>query len=309
MSTKENVLKALEEKKGSYISGEELAGKLGVSRNSVWKAVRDLKKAGYMIASVTNRGYSLNKTSDIISVQGISTYINHKEIIQDIEVYDELASTNMLAKEKAVIGTIDKRVIVARKQTEGRGHRNKNFFSPDGGIYLSIILNPEQVKGLNLPVFAAVAVTDVLEEAFIMAESDDNHYENEIGIKWINSIYMGDEKICGILTESISDMETGEIGSYVLGIGINCKLKNKNRIIAGIVNRLFYPGEFYNDKSITDRYQSKLLYIDKRVKFTLYGENKEEFYAVVLGIENNGKLIVKKDDGTKIYLDKGYMAV
>ena len=309
MSTKENVLKALEEKKGSYISGEELAGKLGVSRNSVWKAVRDLKKAGYMIASVTNRGYSLNKTSDIISVQGISTYINHKEIIQDIEVYDELASTNMLAKEKAVIGTIDKRVIVARKQTEGRGHRHKNFFSPDGGVYLSIILNPEQVKGLNLPVFAAVAVTDVLEEAFIMAESDDNHYENEIGIKWINSIYMGDEKICGILTESISDMETGEIGSYVLGIGINCKLKNKNRIIAGIVNRLFYPGEFYNDKSITDRYQSKLLYIDKRVKFTLYGENKEEFYAVVLGIENNGKLIVKKDDGTKIYLDKGYTAV
>ena len=307
MSTKENVLKDLEEKKGSFISGEELAGKLGLSRNSIWKSVRDLRKSGYNIESVTNKGYSLNIDSDIISVQGIATYLSHKELMKDIEVYDEIASTNLMAKERVVLKQLERRVIVAKKQTDGQAHGKKSFSSPDGGVYLSIIINPDIIKYTNLPILAAVIVSDVLEkEEFFGLGNNDN---DVIGIEWINSIYKGNEKISGILTESISDMETGEISSYILGIGINYKLSNKNKTIAKIIERIFYIDEYYSDDKIIEKYQKRLMHIDKRVKFILYGDKKDEFYAVILGMDNSGKLIVKKDDGTKLYLDKGFLAV
>ena len=309
MSTKENVLKALEEKKGSFISGEELAGKLGLSRNSIWKSVRDLRKNGYDIESVTNKGYSLNINSDIISIQGIATYLSHKELMKDIEVYDEIASTSLMAKERVALKQLDRRVIVAKKQTDGQGHRQKSFSSPDGGVYLSIIINPDIIKNTNLPILAAVIVSDVLENDVFWGSGNTDNNNDTIGIEWINSIYKGNEKVSGILTESISDMETGEISSYILGIGINYKLSNKNKTIAKIIERIFYIDEYYNDDIIIEKYQKRLMHIDKRVKFTLYGEKKDEFYAVILGMDNSGKLIVKKDDGTKLYLDKGFLAV
>ncbi len=309
MSTKENVLKALEEKKGSFISGEELAGKLGLSRNSIWKSVRDLRKNGYDIESVTNKGYSLNIDSDIISIQGIATYLSHKELMKDIEVYDEIASTSLMAKERVVLKQLDRRVIVAKKQTDGQAHRQKSFSSPDGGVYLSIIINPDNIKNTNLPILAAVIVSDVLENDVFLGSGNTDNNNDIIGIEWINSIYKGNEKISGILTESISDMETGEISSYILGIGINYKLSNKNKTIAKIIEKIFYVNEYYSDDIIIDKYQKRLMHINKRVKFTLYGEKKDEFYAVILGMDNSGKLIVKKDDGTKLYLDKGFLAV
>ncbi len=309
MSTKENVLKALEEKKGSFISGEELAGKLGLSRNSIWKSVRDLRKNGYDIESVTNKGYSLNIDSDIISIQGIATYLSHKELMKDIEVYDEIASTSLMAKERVVLKQLDRRVIVAKKQTDGQAHRQKSFSSPDGGVYLSIIINPDNIKNPNLPILAAVIVSDVLENDVFLGSGNTDNNNDIIGIEWINSIYKGNEKISGILTESISDMETGEISSYILGIGINYKLSNKNKTIAKIIEKIFYVNEYYSDDIIIDKYQKRLMHINKRVKFTLYGEKKDEFYAVILGMDNSGKLIVKKDDGTKLYLDKGFLAV
>lgn len=309
MSTKENVLKALEEKKGSFISGEELAQKLGLSRNSIWKSVRDLRKSGYNIESVTNKGYSLNIDSDIISVQGIATYLSHKELMKDIEVYDEIASTNLMAKERVVLKQLDRRVIVAKKQTDGQAHRQKSFSSPDGGVYFSIIINPDIINNTNLPILAAVIVSDVLENEEFFGSGNKDNNNDVIGIEWINSIYKGNKKISGILTESISDMETGEISSYILGIGINYKLSNKNKTIAKIIERIFYIDEYYNDDIIIEKYKKRLMHIDKRVKFTLYGDKKDEFYAVILGMDNSGKLIVKKDDGTKLYLDKGFMAV
>lgn len=294
MSTKDRVLKALEEKKGSYISGEELAKAIGVSRNSVWKAVRELKDVGYKIDSVTNRGYSLSKTSDIISAQGIAAYLYNKEDASNIEVYDEIPSTSRLAKEEAVMDNLHKHVIIAKTQTQGRGHGSKSFDSPEGGIYFSVIISQKNIEQKNLPVFAAVAVCDAIGK-----------YKSDIRVKWINNIYLNDKKICGILTESISDMETGEISSYIIGIGINYKVDNKNELIADILNRLFYPDVYYQDKNIIEIYQDKLLNINERVRFLLRGEKETEFFATILGVDEDGRLVVSMDDGTKRYLKKG----
>ena len=298
MNTKDRVLRALEENKGSFISGEELAKVIGVSRNSVWKAVHELKERGYSIESVTNRGYSLSKSCDIISVQGIAAFLYNKEDAANIEVYNEITSTSQLAKERAVMEALDKRVIIAKKQTAGKGHGRKRFESPEGGIYFSIFLSPESLKQENLPLYAAVAVADSLEKT-----------KAPIRIKWINDIYLEDKKICGILTEIISDLETGEISSYIIGIGINCETDNKNELIADILNRLFYPEIYYKDKEITKLYQNKLMYMNKKVRFVINGEESDDFSAVIKGMDDSGNLIVEKSDGTKVHMKKGYIII
>ena len=78
MNTKENIILALEASKGEYVSGESLAENLGVSRNAVWKGVNELKKNGYPIDSVRNKGYKLNASSDIVSKAGITMYLGRK---------------------------------------------------------------------------------------------------------------------------------------------------------------------------------------------------------------------------------------
>ncbi|MBQ9233647.1 MAG: biotin--[Lachnospiraceae bacterium] len=294
MSTKDKVLKALEEKKGNYISGEELAKTIGVSRNSVWKAVNELKAVGYNIDSVTNRGYSLSKTSDIISAQGIAAYLYNKDDALNIEVYDEIASTSRLAKEEAAMNNLNKRVIIAKTQTQGRGHGRKSFDSPEGGIYFSVIISPDFINMNYLPIYAAVVVSDVLGKT-----------QSDIRIKWVNNIYLHDKKICGILTENISDMETGEISSFIIGIGVNCKIGNKNELIAEILNRLFYPEIYYPEDNIIEIYQKRLLYMNERVKFLLRGKKETNFFATILGVDEDGRLIVRLDDGIKRYLKKG----
>ncbi len=298
MKTKDRVLKALEEKKGSFISGEELAKAIGVSRNSVWKSVRDLKELGYSIDSVTNKGYRLSKTSDILSVQGIAAYLHNKEDMSCIEVYEKIDSTSRLAKKQVVLENSGRHVIIAKVQTNGKGHGSRHFDSPEGGVYFSVIISPEDMQYFNLPLYAAVAVSDALGKT-----------KNHLKIKWINDIYYQDKKICGILTENISDMETGEISSYIIGIGINCKIDSKNELIADILNRLFYPAVYYPDSDILDIYQSRLLDLNNRVKFAVKGDKKEEFCAVILGLDEEGNLIVREDDGTKRYLKKGEIVI
>ncbi len=298
MKTKDRVLKALEEKKGSFISGEELAKAIGVSRNSVWKSVRDLKELGYSIDSVTNKGYRLSKTSDILSVQGIAAYLHNKEDMSCIEVYEKIDSTSRLAKKQAVLENSGRHVIIAKVQNNGKGHGSRHFDSPEGGVYFSVIISPEDMQYFNLPLYAAVAVSDALGKT-----------KNHLKIKWINDIYYQDKKICGILTENISDMETGEISSYIIGIGINCKIDSKNELIADILNRLFYPAVYYPDSDILDIYQSRLLDLNNRVKFAVKGDKKEEFCAVILGLDEEGNLIVREDDGTKRYLKKGEIVI
>lgn len=294
MKTRESVLSTLEEKKGSFVSGEDLAKQIGVSRNSVWKAVKDLKEIGYNIDSITNKGYRLSKSCDIISRQGIEPYLYNKNDSGFLEVYDKLASTSLLAKEKALTEDYDKHVIIARTQTAGKGHGKKFFDSPEGGIYISFIILPKHVKWDYLPLYVAVVAADVLGD-----------YYSDLSIRWVNDIYASGKKICGILTESISDMETGEVSSYIIGIGVNCKVSNKNKLIADIVNRLFYPDVYYGNKNLPDFYKSKLQFLNERVKLVVYGEKPEEFYGTIIDMDEIGRLVVKKDDGTTEYIRSG----
>ena len=251
MNTREKIISALEISKGHFLSGEELAEQIGVSRNSVWKAVKTLKEQGYSIEAVTNKGYRLSEYSDVISKEGIALYLNDKSIAECIEVYEEISSTNDLAKKylfvdvpRKMYGT-DKNchIIIAKEQTGGRGHKKSTFSSPKGGIYMSIVLPAEKVetgKGKkNVSKLVRNSVIRSVNDMFgIKLEEGENH-----------GIYNGGEKICGIMTEVLSDYEEGTISDYILGIGIrydmllNQKVKaegGKNKLIADIVNKILY---------------------------------------------------------------------
>lgn len=239
MTTKEKVIAALEKEKGSFVSGEALAAACGVSRNAIWKSITELRESGYPIQSVTKRGHMLEETSDIISKAGICMFLTKKQADR-LLVYEELDSTNKEAKRLLLSdgpvphGT----VIVAKRQTAGTGHGGKRFSSPDGGIYLSVILEPGKIKDTGTPIteLIATAVMKVLEGFFGV----------KLDRKADSSLYLGQDKICGILTEGISDLETGEYSSYIVGIGIRLgKLhsrKNmhtkKNEIIASLIHEL-----------------------------------------------------------------------
>ena len=244
MNTRDGIIRALEGAKGEYVSGESLADDLGVSRNAVWKAVRDLKEEGYPIDSVRNRGYMLSGSADIISKAGIGIWLGKMvsqrrtgELLDRLYVYNDLDSTNTQAKRELLLdgfGILHGTTIVAKVQSSGRGHRGGDFDSPAGGIYLSVILDPAMLRTRKLDAGeVAYTVTSVLEKSYAV----------KVTKKKDNSLYIGKDKICGILTEAVSDLETGVFSSYIAGIGIRADKLNacldaapsKNYVIASLM--------------------------------------------------------------------------
>jgi BirA family biotin operon repressor/biotin-[acetyl-CoA-carboxylase] ligase len=140
MTSKEQVLEFLQHNQGDYLSGEEMAAQLQLSRNAVWKAMKVLRRDGYVIDAVTKRGYRLLSQPDRLNVERIQELLGITHY--DIRLYQEIDSTNQEAKKEAILGVKHGTVILAERQTAGNGRRNHKFASPEGGLYFSIILRP-----------------------------------------------------------------------------------------------------------------------------------------------------------------------
>lgn len=206
------VLTFLENNRGEYISGEKIASSVGVSRNAVWKAIRQLQADGHKIHSSTNKGYCLDNTNDVLSKQSIEKHLNTD--IFDIEVLKSVSSTNTVLRQRAEQGEKEGAVLIAEEQTQGRGRMGRDFFSPcNTGIYMGLLLRPSisAEKSVMITTCAAVAVAQAIEEVS----------KKEAKIKWVNDIFCADRKVCGILTEAALAIESGTLAYAVLGIGIN----------------------------------------------------------------------------------------
>lgn len=127
MSVKEKTLEVLENNRGQYISGGELANVLSVSRNAVWKAVKSLEQEGYAIDAVKNRGYRLAETNDILSEQSIRKYLTEYQEVFELDIQKSVPSTNILLKEQAFQGAREGTVLIAEEQTSGKGKQQKDF--------------------------------------------------------------------------------------------------------------------------------------------------------------------------------------
>ncbi|MFQ9991902.1 biotin--[acetyl-CoA-carboxylase] ligase [Ruthenibacterium lactatiformans] len=212
MTTKERILALLEENRGTPLSGEVLAEELGVSRTAVWKAIKDLQKAGHAIAAAQNRGYTLDTDSEVLSEQGVRLFLRNKSL--NLVVAQELESTNLTAKQMAAAGAPHGTLVVADSQTAGRGRRGRSFASPPGtGLYLSMVLRSA------LPMQSAVLVTSAA--AVAVCRAVERAAGKRLDIKWVNDLFYRGKKCCGILTEAAADVETGGVDYLVVGIGLN----------------------------------------------------------------------------------------
>ena len=324
MSTKYRILELLEQNRGDSISGERLAGILNVSRNAVWKAVKELEKEGYSIEAVTNKGYRLSEQNDIVSIQGIKPFLSpqSKLYAENIKIYKTLESTNKTAKEMAVAGAEHGTVIIADSQTKGRGRYSRSYFSPSGGLYMSIILRPEVLNFENptsVTAFAAVAVCEAIESIS----------EKTPKIKWVNDVLIDEKKVCGILTEAVTDFESGSLDWIVLGIGIIVYIKTedfpddlqtsatsifpdekmfgvRNKLSAEIINRILGYDITPREAEIFRKYKNRLAMLGNQVTVI---QNKNEYKATVIDIDAAGHLVVKNENGEIITVSSGEIRV
>ena len=157
---KADVLAALDAARGKYISGQELAQQLGVSRTAIWKAVAALRADGIPVAAVTNRGYILSPAADVLNAAAVTALLV-PEVARalQVEVVDRLPGTNAALRARAEDGAPEGLVLIAQAQSAGRGRGGHSFFSPQGGLYLSILLRPEigLRQAVRLTAMAAVA--------------------------------------------------------------------------------------------------------------------------------------------------------
>lgn len=320
MNTKETVLSCLEENRGEYRSGGELAEKLGVSRNAVWKAIRQLQAEGHEIDTAHGRGYRLSQNSSVISRQSIGKYLKTTGV--SIAVYEELPSTNLAVRQLAEQGAPEGTVILARRQTSGRGRLGRSFYSPaDSGIYMSILLRPGLAaqEALLITTCAAVAVAQAIEK----------HTGSTCGIKWVNDIFCADRKVCGILTEASLDLESGGLHYAVLGIGMNvfppkdgfpedirgiagCVSAEQtedlnSRIAAEVIDRFFAEYPRISEKAFLDEYCSRSILTGKKVNVMRVGAEPRP--AEVLGIGEDLSLLLRYADGTEEPLATGEVSV
>jgi len=200
---KGQILKALREC-GDYLSGETLSNLLGTSRVSIWKHMRTLKRDGYVIEA-SPRGYKLISSPDLLLPYEFT------ELGQRIHYFPKIGSTMDAARELARRGAREGTIVIAESQAHGRGRLSREWLSPEGGIYFTLILRPRisPVYAPRISLMASVAVATTIRKLFSLRAE----------LKWPNDVLIEGGKVCGILAEM--DAETDVVNFVNLGIGIN----------------------------------------------------------------------------------------
>ena len=322
MRTREKLLDFFEKNKGVYFSGEELAARLSISRTAVWKAVNSLRKDGYEIDAVPNKGYCLSADTDILSVQGVEKYLEPVCSSIEIDILPTVGSTNDYLREKALEGQKEGFTVLSGEQTGGRGRTGRSFYSPaDTGIYMSLLLRPENCS-------PAVAVKFTTMAAVAACRAIEMVSQKKAQIKWVNDVYIEDKKVCGILTEGAVSLEKGSLEYVILGVGINVypprggfprelektagavfqekKSDGKNRLAAGFLNAFM---ELYRGKTEQDHvreYRDRSLVLGKDIQVLLpEGPRK----AKAVDIDQDCRLEVEYEDGSREKLAAGEIRI
>lgn len=322
MAVKDNVLRLLEESRQSPVSGETIAKTLLISRTAVWKAVASLRKEGYLIEAKTNQGYMLLNETDILSKEGIILGLEDRYKGIDIHILKSVDSTNIEAKKLALAGCPHGTLVVSEAQTAGKGRMGRSFFSPaKKGIYMTLVLRPEKrihiKEGLLITTAVSVAVTNAIAAKTGLLTQ----------IKWVNDIYYQNKKIAGILTEAVTNFETGLMDWAIVGIGINMTIAKsdfstelqktatslfkkkpetltRNDLIAAVVNHILAMD--LKDRSFLKTYRQQSMLIGEPIIICEGGKKRKGF---VLDIDEFGGLVIENEQGKKEVLSSGEISI
>nr|WP_294677215.1 biotin--[acetyl-CoA-carboxylase] ligase [uncultured Blautia sp.] len=320
MTVKSKMLELLEQHENELISGEAAASELNCTRAAIWKAVKSLRDEGYTIEAGPNRGYVLRSSGSRLSEEGIRLYLKNPDV--SVKIARELESTNRSAREAAFAGEAENgAVILARRQTGGRGRRGRSFYSPENsGLYLSVVLRPDRTltEGILITTAAATAVYRAVRKVCGI----------DLAIKWVNDLYLDNRKVCGILTEAVTDFESGNIEFAIVGIGLNLYRPeegfpedleesagalydsrekaagvNCSLLVAEIVNELLMETE---SPTLSREYVENNMIPGKEIMIT---DGDRTRPAMALKINPDGRLLVKEQDGTENLLSYGEVSV
>ena len=311
---RETILAALAA--GETVSGEEISQALGVTRAAVWKQITSLRADGYAIPGDPHSGYRL--LADGARAYEVSLLRAFAGAGRRVIFRRETGSTNTDLKALAAAGAPTGTLLVAETQTDGRGRRGRSFFSPEGGVYFSLLLRPTlplvEVSALTGAV--AVAVARVLEEQTGIP----------VGIKWVNDLWLGGKKAVGILCEAAADLETGTADYVVVGVGINLtgtlpseldgiattveraggRVPDRATLIAGIVREIEAVAPSPLSPGILSASRRRSVLLGRDVTVLLGGEARS---ARASAINDRGELVVEYPDGKTEALSSGEVSV
>ena len=310
---KEEILRLLRSADG-YISGQELCNRFGVSRTAVWKAINQLKEAGYEIEAQQNKGYRLVAAPDLMTEAEIKSLMHTDWVAKEVLYFDTIDSTNTKAQELAEKGYPSGTLVVADKQESGKGRRGRRWVSPSGtGIFMTLMIKPD-INPNNASMLTLVA-------ALAVAKAITSVTGEEALIKWPNDIVVNGKKVCGILTEMNAQFDY--INHIVVGIGINVhnesfpeeisQMASSLMIEAGgkrfhraqiIAETMAYFEQYYDTflktqdlSALVREYDELLVNRNKSVRVL---DPKEPFDGKAMGITPKGELIVDTWESRKL---------
>ena len=205
------VLSFLKSHNTEYLSGQDLSDVLRISRVAVWKHIKKIRELGYKIESKQKLGYRLESNTDMLLPWEITSGLKTKIFGKQVYYFDSIDSTQTQAMKIASDEANNGTVIIAEKQTSGKGRLGRKWISPKGGIWLSIILHPKfDISVITLfPIASALALSNAIEKTLNIKSE----------LKWPNDITIKGKKVAGMLVDA--SLESNKIENLILGVGIN----------------------------------------------------------------------------------------
>ncbi|MBF6625257.1 biotin--[acetyl-CoA-carboxylase] ligase [Aerococcaceae bacterium zg-BR9] len=310
--TVQQVLTYLLEAFPDAVSGQYIADQLHVSRNTIWKAIKELKNQGYAIEQFHKRGYALTTLPNTLNQAQLTYSLQAIWPALHVQLYDQVSSTNDLAKIHLGKHPNQPALIIAKEQTKGRGRHGRQFHSSiKDGLYLSLVVKPNTKVLQDIPLYTLLS-------ASAMGQALSEFVNQPMQIKWVNDLFYNYRKVGGILCESIMDMESGQVNGIIIGIGLNLagdfsQADTTTQQVAGTLFGDTLPEQF-NYIQLLERflqlfvgyhqhvdareylayYQQHLLGINQRIH---YQQLQTSHYGTIRGINEYGHLIVEDDAG------------
>ncbi|WP_205623381.1 biotin--[acetyl-CoA-carboxylase] ligase [Desulfosporosinus sp. HMP52] len=214
---RDDILYLLTAHSEEVVSGQRISNQLNVTRAAVWKQIKILREEGFAIEAQTKNGYRLLKTPLALNEWVFKQALSTQALGRVVDFSDELSSTNDRAKELARQGALHGLTVLASRQQAGRGRLQRQWESPAGGLWMSVVLRPNLslADASKITLAASVAIVDTVQELF----------ELSIGIKWPNDLIYKGQKLAGILGEVVGEWNT--VQTLILGIGVNGNFPRK----------------------------------------------------------------------------------
>ena len=293
---KGQILKTLRQR-SDYVSGETLSKQLGTSRVSIWKHVQSLERDGYVIEA-SPRGYRLVSSPDLLLP------CEFPDLEQRIYYFPQIGSTMDAARELAKKGAGEGIIVIAEVQTRGRGRLSREWLSPEGGIYFTIILRPKisPAYAPRVNLMAATAVAATIKKLFgLRAE-----------LKWPNDVLIAGKKVCGILAEMDAEMDVVNCVNVGIGINANTSIPQFERTVTSlrdVLGRVISRKELLTallveiERRLPSLMKADLLEEWKKLSATLNRDVRisslgEEVIGQAIDIDATGALILKSKDGS-----------